>query len=1004
MNWTNEFSQREQENIQRESLELMIAARKRCNKDYQLEMIQQSLDYACKVHSGMRRHSGEPYVLHPIAVAKIVVSEIGLGWKSICAALLHDVYESGQCTHEDIEKAFGDKVASLVDGLQKIKTVLAEKGCENSEQIQAENFKRMLLCLNDDARVVLIKLADRLHNTRCVEYFPEAKRNRIMDENMYLFIPMAHRLGLYGIKSEMENIWLRFKEPQAYNDIVSLINLDSSNKDKMIGDFLKPIREALDNAGISYTITQRVKTPYSIWHKMTQKQMEFSQIADLYAVRIVFNSPSDDDIVAERNECFQIFNIVSNLYEYRKDRTRDWVMNPKPNGYEALHITAVTAEGRNVEVQIRSKRMNELAEKGIAAHWNYKKNKPDAQEGQLDLWLGEIKEILKEKDIDKLEKLEQVHKKFVLCASACLVMLGTMLFSHSCANTTQAPSGGAKDTIPPTLIAVTPGPSQIEVPTKKPVFYFNFNEYVVVKDAKSLVISPPLSKPLKTSIVKKSLKVTSEEDLLPNTTYTIDITGVIGDNNEGNMFPGYVLTFSTGKQIDSMYMTGTVMDCATLNYVKGATVLLYKDHADSAIFKHLPDAAVKTDDWGYFCVRNIQDTLYRLYAITDENSNFMFDEETEKVAFCDTLVKPRHKIAKDVYELYKFDMKDTASCMKRISDYELKLFKGSNSKQMIKAKARTGDRSAYVSFLAPFVQIKSLWFKGVPKQNIIRQFNANQDSLLLWVNDQRKQPDTLHLNIEYMKTDTTGKLVKTLEKLKLPRDKKEIMARKSSRRDIKHEDTIAVYKVESAGENFEQYGIRVVFNNPLIQEDFDHLKYEVFNARQQKLKAKYTWSRDSTDVRAYIIKHVGKIQPAYEYQLTIPHRKFQDIDGYYNDSLLVKVKLPEDDKLSNITLNLTGVNSKYIVDLMDEKRSNVLRSFTVFKNTSLVYPYLKEGKYCIRIVHDPNGNGRVDTGNLLEHKQPEKVLFYKLKDGNILLPLMPSTDLVQDIDIGKMFK
>lgn len=412
MNWTAEFTQREQENIQREWTELTIAAHKRCEKDYQMDMIRHAYEYAKGMHEGMRRRNGEPYVMHPLAVAKIVVAEIGLGWKSICAALLHDVYESGKCTPEDLQREFGDKITSLVDGLQKIRYALEGKGYENKDLAAAESFKRMLLSLNDDARVVLIKLADRLHNTRFVEYLPEDKRDRIMDENMYLFIPMAHRLGLYGIKSEMENIWLRFKEPQAYNEIVSLINQDSSNKDKLIKDFLTPIRQALDMSGIAYTVSHRVKTPYSIWNKMAKKHMSFNEIADLYAVRIVFRSPSDD-IVAERNECFRIFDIIASLYKYREDRTRDWVMNPKSNGYEALHMTTVTPDGRNIEVQIRSERMNDLAEKGIAAHWNYKKNKPDAQEGQLDLWMDEIKGILKEKDIDSLERLEQVHKKFI---------------------------------------------------------------------------------------------------------------------------------------------------------------------------------------------------------------------------------------------------------------------------------------------------------------------------------------------------------------------------------------------------------------------------------------------------------------------------------------------------------------------------------------------------------------------------------------------------------------
>lgn len=413
MNCTVEFTQREQENIRREWAELILAARKRCSKDYQLETIGRAYDYACRMHEGMRRHNGEPYILHPLAVARIVVSEIGLGWKSICAALLHDVFESGKCTSEDIAAEFGEKIASLVDGLQTIRTVLEKSGSGQNDVRDAESFKCMLLCLSDDARVVLIKLADRLHNTRFIEYLPELKRDRILDENKSLFIPMAHRLGLYGIKSEMENIWLRFKEPQAYNEIIELINQDSCNKDKLIGNFLAPIKSALDAAGTNYRITYRVKTPYSIWNKMTNKHIAFKDIADLYAVRIVFSAASDDDIIAERNECFRIFDLIASIYNYREDRTRDWVMNPKSNGYEALHMTAVTGDGRNVEVQIRSKRMNELAEKGIAAHWNYKKNNADAKESKLDLWMEEIKDILKENDIDSLEKLEQVHKNFL---------------------------------------------------------------------------------------------------------------------------------------------------------------------------------------------------------------------------------------------------------------------------------------------------------------------------------------------------------------------------------------------------------------------------------------------------------------------------------------------------------------------------------------------------------------------------------------------------------------
>ncbi|MBQ0096246.1 MAG: bifunctional (p)ppGpp synthetase/guanosine-3',5'-bis(diphosphate) 3'-pyrophosphohydrolase [Bacteroidales bacterium] len=408
-----EFTKNDYDLIQRDYAELMEWVRKRVTDPVQLEMVNKAFEFANSAHNGVRRRSGEPYMLHPIAVAKIVVREIGLGHKSICAALLHDVVEDTEFTVEDIETHFGHKIAMLVDGLTKIKTVLDnEDNTKGTQSLQAENFRRILLTLNDDARVVLIKLADRLHNCRTIEFMPEYKRDKILSETMYVFIPLAHRLGLYSVKSEMENIWLRFKEPDAYNRITARINENRGNKEKMIESFLVPVRETLDKNGIEYTIRTRVKTPYSIWHKINFKHVTFDEISDMYAVRIIFE-PTSGDLMGERNECFRIFSLITAIYEYRPERVRDWVMHPKPNGYEALHLTVITPDRTNIEVQIRSHRMDDIAEKGIAAHWNYKRLQPQTEESQMDKWIARIKTIIANPDVNSLEMLDIIHHDLV---------------------------------------------------------------------------------------------------------------------------------------------------------------------------------------------------------------------------------------------------------------------------------------------------------------------------------------------------------------------------------------------------------------------------------------------------------------------------------------------------------------------------------------------------------------------------------------------------------------
>lgn len=593
---------------------------------------------------------------------------------------------------------------------------------------------------------------------------------------------------------------------------------------------------------------------------------------------------------------------------------------------------------------------------------------------------------------------------YLVPAVPVAIILGTMMFSHSCANTTTPPSGGPKDTIPPVITEISPALGEVNVPTHGTKLEIKFNEYVTVKDPKSLFLSPPLEKSPKYKLKGKGVVITFESDLDSNKTYTLDLTNAIGDNNEGNMFPGFTLVFSTGDHIDSMMVTGIVQDCNTLQPIKGATVMLYKDHADSALFLHRPDAAVKTDDWGFFSLRNIQDTVYRMYAIWDENNNNIYEAETEKVAFIDTLIKPVTVVNDSIPELQKYDMKDTVHCLARNTEFELNLFREKPRRQMIVNKERVGERTAYITFMAPYAQIDSIWIEGVSDDKLITQFNIIQDSLEIWVNDPKPQPDTMKINVRYMKTDTLGMLNNFTEKVYLAMPKGSKSTGKSSTRDIKKEDTTAVFTLTAAPETVEQYGFVMEFKYPLVESAFDSLQFRYLNPRQQESFDKYTVEQDSLNLRKYTIRPAVTLQPGYEYFLKVPHRKFKDINGFYNDSTEVKVTLPSDDKLSSMSLVLSNVNNKYIIDLLNEKRDKVLRSYIIDKDETLTFPYIKAGKYSIRITEDLNRNGIVDTGSLLDHKQPEKVRFYKLEDGTFLIDIPEMVEIEQSIDVAEMFK
>lgn len=361
--------------------------------------IRKAFNLAVEAHKDMRRKTGEPYIYHPIAVAHISSAEIGLGTTSIVCALLHDVVEDTDYTLADIKGLFGEKVTKIIDGLTKISEIFDH----SSPSMQAENFRKMLLTLSDDVRVILIKLADRLHNMRTLDAMPRPKQLKISYETLYLFAPLAHRLGLYAIKSELEDLALKYTEPEVYDNIIQKIKDTQKERSRFINKFIYPIKQALSKQEMDYTILSRSKSIHSIWEKMKKKQIPFEEVYDLFAIRIVIDCLPEN----EKSECWRAYAIVTDFYRPSPDRLRDWISNPKGNGYESLHTTVMSSAGKWVEVQIRSKRMDEIAEKGYAAHWKYKDaNEDTTYESGLDEWLKKIRELLKSPDGNALDFLD----------------------------------------------------------------------------------------------------------------------------------------------------------------------------------------------------------------------------------------------------------------------------------------------------------------------------------------------------------------------------------------------------------------------------------------------------------------------------------------------------------------------------------------------------------------------------------------------------------------------
>ncbi len=505
-------------------------------KDGDAKIIKKAFYKSMEAHSGMRRKSGEPYIFHPLKVAEICITEIGLGTTSIVVALLHDVVEDTDCKIEEIERLFGKKVAKIIDGLTKISGVFDQGSSE-----QAENFRKMLLTLSDDVRVILIKLADRLHNMRTLESMPRAKQLKIANETIYLYAPLAHRLGLYGFKSELEDLYLKYSDSKVYVEIASKINEKKESRNKFIKTFIKPLKNKLNQINVPYEIKGRPKSIYSIWNKMKKQNVPFEEVFDLFAVRIILNV----DYENEKALCWQVYSLITDSYQPNPNRLRDWISMPKANGYESLHTTVMSEEGKWVEIQIRTNRMDEIAEKGYAAHWKYKDEKKSDESG-LEMWMAKVREILEQNDSEALEFVDDFRANlysrevFVFTPKGDLITLpqgSTILdFAFDIHTEIGAHCLGAKvnQKLVPLNYELKNG-DQIEILTSnKQTPNENWLHYVVSSKAKSK-IKDALKEERKIfidegrEIIKrklKQLKIEYNQSILENITQHLEIKGV----------------------------------------------------------------------------------------------------------------------------------------------------------------------------------------------------------------------------------------------------------------------------------------------------------------------------------------------------------------------------------------------------------------------------------------------------------------------------------------------
>ena len=582
-----------------------------------------------------------------------------------------------------------------------------------------------------------------------------------------------------------------------------------------------------------------------------------------------------------------------------------------------------------------------------------------------------------------------------------LIIICCSLFSRSCANTTTPPGGGPKDTIPPVLLKVTPEQYTTNFPLTKGKVTLVFDEYTVIKNNSDIFLSPPTKKKPTSAVKGKGIVVTMQDTLLPDRIYTIDFGQALADNNEGNPAPRYVYTFSTGDVIDSMYFTGKVLDCQTLKPVAKMLVAAYTDLSDSACFNVYPDAASRTDDRGFFTLRNIKPAEYRIIAFTDEDGDSKYNPDADNVAFLDTLFTPVAVVNDSIYELKGFNMKDTADCLKREAMITLSAFKELQSIQYLQNYGRLNEKFGYLKFSAANVDIRNLEFYGIDSSDVLLQYNPSRDSLNFWITSRHRLDDSLLVRINYMKTDSTGVLAETSEAVAMGMPTDTVILKKIKEHE---KDTTFKVKITSNNETVEQEGITLETEDPVIGFLLDSLTFTETNPKNQTEEKQVKFIRDTADIRRFIIRPDCTLSVGYDYKLIIPQGTFTNMYGLPNAREEIKIALPNDENLSSLTLTVSGVDMRYIVELLDEKMAQTLRKFTIDGNSSLLCPYLKAGKYAIRVTQDRNGNGIFDVGNLLERRQPEKVKVFTFENGEQVIELLERTELEQEINLKELFK
>ena len=597
----------------------------------------------------------------------------------------------------------------------------------------------------------------------------------------------------------------------------------------------------------------------------------------------------------------------------------------------------------------------------------------------------------------------QENRRVLTTALALAGFVLCLMLSKSCANTTTPPSGGPKDTIPPVLLKITPGLNTTNFPRHGGKISLVYDEYTVVKSASEIYLSPPMKKRITHKIKGKSIVFSIPDTLAEKRTYTIDFGEALVDNNEGNIAPRLVYAFSTGDTLDSLYITGNIIDCQTLQPVKKALVALYADLSDSACFNVFPDAASKSDEWGFFSIRNIKDTLYRIVAFTDSDNDSKYDPRKDQIAFLDTLIHPVDVVRDSIYELKSFDMKDTLACMERQSMFELLMFTERQSVQFLKNSGRRSEKSGFLSFNAPDVEISDMEFFGVADSCVIIQYSPTKDSLDFWINTRYKLEDSLLLKLSYKRTDSLGHLRDTMEHLSLAVPIPETTVSGQQKQE-QPKDTVFKFNVAAKNENIAHDGIGLTSSLPIIRWNKEMIFLTETNPRHQTDTISFIFEQDPQEIRRFTMYMEREIKDGHEYEFTVPKGSFFNLDNLPNAEVKTKFNLPKSEDACSITLILSGVDTRYIVELVDKTRKNVFRKYNISRDTTLLFPYLKPQEYSVRITEDRNSNGLFDSGNFLDKRQPEKVRMYQPSPGVYIITLPELTDLEQTIDIKEMFK